>query len=132
MALDSICRRNDDFGGGGTYYGEGLPTGWSAGLHYSNKYNEGKNSLNGSYRFNKLNTIGSGRTSSQFILPDSLYYRNELTNSQQSRLRNLVTGTYEAQIDSFTTLKVTANGSIGKTDHITIIISESLSEELGK
>ncbi|HMF73044.1 MAG TPA: carboxypeptidase-like regulatory domain-containing protein, partial [Flavitalea sp.] len=74
---------NDDFGGGGSFYGEGLPTGWSAGLHYSNKYNEAKNSLNGSYRFNKLNTQGGGITTSQFILPDTLYYRNERGFNQQ-------------------------------------------------
>jgi hypothetical protein len=120
---------NDDFGGGGTFYGEGLPTGWSAGLHYSNKYNEGKNSLNGSYRFNKINTIGGGVTTSQFILPDTLYYRNERSNSQQYRLRNLVNGTFELNIDSFTTLKVTANGSIGKTDQLNYNNTESLSEE---
>jgi outer membrane beta-barrel protein/carboxypeptidase family protein len=123
---------NDDFGGGGTFYGEGLPKGWSGGLHYSNKYNEGKNSLNGSYRYNKLNTEGGGRTTSQFILPDTLYYRNEQTTSLQSRLRNLVNGTFEAQIDSFTTLKVTANGSIGKTDQYNMNFAESLNEELQK
>ena len=113
---------NDDFGGGGSFYGEGLPTGWSAGVHYSNKYNEAKNSLNGSYRFNKINSQGGGITTSQFILPDTLYYRNERGFNQQQRLRNLVTGSYEMQIDSFTSLKVTANGSIGKTDHIIQII----------
>jgi hypothetical protein len=123
---------SDDFGGGGSYYGEGLPTGWSAGLHYSNKYNEGKNTLNGSYRFNKLNTIGNGRTTSQFILPDTLYYRSEVTNNRQSRLRNLVNGTYEAQLDSFTTIKITANGSIGKTEQLNYSLSESQSENFQK
>ncbi|HTF29653.1 MAG TPA: outer membrane beta-barrel protein, partial [Flavitalea sp.] len=92
------------------------------------KYNEAKNSLNGSYRFNKLNTQGGGITTSQFILPDTLYYRNERGFNQQQRLRNLVTGSYEMQIDSFTTLKVTANGSIGKTDSYNSNYTESLSE----
>jgi hypothetical protein len=122
----------DEFGGGGSFYGEGLPTGWSGGLHYSNKYNENKHNLNGSYRFNKLNTIGGGITTSQFILPDTLYYRNEQSSSQQQRLRNLVTGMYEVQIDSFTSLKVTANGSIGKTDQFNSNYAESLNEELQK
>ena len=122
----------DEFGGGGSFYGEGLPTGWSGGLHYSNKYNEAKNSLNGSYRFNKLNTFGSGRTTSQFILPDTLYYRNEQGINQSQRLRNMVTGVYDVQIDSFTTLKVTANGSISKTNNFSSSYSESLSEGLQK
>ena len=31
---------------------------WAAGLNYSNKFNDQKQSLNGSYRYNKLNTEG--------------------------------------------------------------------------
>jgi hypothetical protein len=120
---------DNEFGGGGGFYGEGLPTGWSAGVHYNNKFNEAKHSLNGSYRFNKLNTIGGGATTTQYILPDTLFYRNQSGNNYQSRLRNLINGTYEMQIDSFSTLKITASGSIGKTEGINTSYSESLTEE---
>ena len=56
---------NDDFGGfmffgGGdefnnsNYYGEGIPKSWAAGMNYSNKFDDDKQNINGSYRFNKL------------------------------------------------------------------------------
>ncbi|MFT3823450.1 MAG: outer membrane beta-barrel family protein [Chitinophagaceae bacterium] len=116
-------------GDGGSYYGEGLPTSWSAGLHYSNKYNDNRQSLNGSYRFQKLNTIGGGYNTSQYILPDTLFYRNERGNNYQQRLRHNVNGTFETQIDSFTSLKVTFKGSLTKTDQESLNYTESLNEE---
>lgn len=119
----------DEFGGGGSFYGEGLPTSWAAGLHFSNKYNEDKHKLNFSYRFNKLNTIGGGGTISQFIQPDTTYYSNDNGNNFSQRIKNSLNGTYEWQLDSFSSLKLTFNGSIGKTLNKTYSYSELLTEE---
>ncbi len=116
-------------GDGGTYYGEGLPTSWSAGLHYSNKYNDNRHSLNGSYRFNKLNTVGGGYNTSQYILPDTLFYRNERGNNYQQRFRNNLNGTYETQLDSFTSVKVTFKGTLTKSTQQSLNYTESLNEE---
>ena len=41
----------------------------------------------------------------------------------------MITGVYELQIDSFSTLKVTASGSMGKSNQFNSTYSESLSEE---
>jgi hypothetical protein len=80
---------NDDFGGfmfwgggedeftSGNYYGQGIPKAWAAGLNFGNKYNDDKQSLNGSYRFNKITSAGEGNTLSQSLLPDSLFYNTE-------------------------------------------------------
>ena len=38
------------------YYGQGIPKSWGGGLNYSNKFNADKQSLNGSYRFNKISS----------------------------------------------------------------------------
>lgn len=118
--------------GGGSFWGEGLPTGWSAGLHYSNKFDEAKHGLNGSYKFNKINTIGGGTNQTQYILPDTSFFRNERGNNYTSRFRNQLNGTYEMQIDSFSTLKLTAVGSVGRSEALNRTFSESLSEELRK
>jgi hypothetical protein len=106
---------NDDEFGGGQYWGEGLPTGWAGGMLYSNKWNNDKISLNTGYQFNKLNTEARGFTQSQYILPSSTLYNNESGNSFRSRMRNRLDGQYEYQIDSFASIKITAQGSIGKT-----------------
>ena len=70
---------NDDFGGG-NYYGDGVPKSWAAGLNFGNKFNDDKQNLNGSYRFNKLSTVSEGNTFSQSILPDSLFYNRGIIN----------------------------------------------------
>ncbi|MBC7851680.1 MAG: TonB-dependent receptor, partial [Chitinophagaceae bacterium] len=105
----------DDFGGGGgSYYGEGLPTSWSAGTHYSNKFDGDRHKINFNYRFNKLNTIGGGSTITEYLLKDSSYYRTENGNQFNQRLRNNLSGSYEVQLDSSSSIKVTANGTLTK------------------
>ncbi len=108
----------DEFDGG-TFWGEGFPKGWSAGMHYSNKWNGDRLHLNGNYKYNKLNTEASGRNISKFITRDTLYNVNEFGNSYSSKERHRIDGMYELQIDSSSSLKITAGGSTGKTNSIT-------------
>lgn len=122
------AQENSD-GFSGTFAGEGLPTSWSGGLNYSNKYDEAKHALNGTWRFNKLNTAGSGTATSQFLLPDTTYYRNERGNNNRSRLGNNVSAGYKVQLDSVSTLQITANGMIETTKHRNYSFAESLNEE---
>jgi hypothetical protein len=103
----------DDEFGGGDYYGEGLPKGWAGGLHYSNKWNGDKMHLNSNYQYNKLNTEAQGNTFSQYKLRDTILYTNDYGNSYRSRNRNRLDGLYEFQIDSFSSVKITAQGSRG-------------------
>ena len=118
----------DEFGSG-NYYGEGLPKGWNGGAHYSNKWNGDKIHLNANYQFKKLNTSASGSTNSKYILPDTLYYINEQGNSFSSRFRNSVSGIYEYQLDSSSSLKINAQGYTGESINVNHSLSESLSEE---
>ncbi|MBS1597594.1 MAG: outer membrane beta-barrel protein [Bacteroidetes bacterium] len=130
---------NDDFGGfyfsgsddefnNSSYYGEGLPKSWSAGINYSNKFGNDKQNLNGSYRYTKLNSEGSGNSLSQSILPDTAFFNKESRNSFSSRQRHSGSGIYEWQIDSSTSLKVTATGYLGKSLGFNNYIGESLNE----
>ncbi|HSR37876.1 MAG TPA: carboxypeptidase regulatory-like domain-containing protein, partial [Phnomibacter sp.] len=48
--------QGDEFGGTGGYYGEGLPTTWSLGTSYGNKWNENRSNVNGAYRYQNLKT----------------------------------------------------------------------------
>lgn len=118
---------NDEFSGG-NYWGEGLPKGWAAGLHYSNKWNNDKISLNSGYQFNKLNTEARGITESQYNLPTSVLHVNESGNSFRSRDRNRLDAQYEYQVDSFSSVKITAQGSIGHTLNQNVYHSESFND----
>jgi len=107
---------NDDEFGGGNYWGEGLPKGWAAGALYANKWNDDKISLNSGYQYNKLNTEAQGYTQSQYLLPDSVTLNvNDNGNSYRSRERHRINTIYETQIDSLSSVKITAQGSKGTT-----------------
>ena len=122
----------DEFGAGGTYYGEGLPTSWSAGTQYSNKWKADQHHLNFNFRFNKLNTFGGGSTTTQYILPDTFYYQNNSGNTFSQKIRNKLGGMYEFQIDSLTSLKLTTNASLGntKTDNYNMTASQDAERKL--
>lgn len=119
----------DDGFGGGSYWGEGFPKGWAGGMHYSNKWNGDKLHLNGNYKFNKINTEASGRTTSQYILPDSLYYVNETGNNYSSKERHRIDGIYDITLDSSSTLKITASGWKGKSNNYSVNNTEWLDED---
>ncbi|MFT4155641.1 outer membrane beta-barrel protein [Parafilimonas sp.] len=131
---------NDDFGGfvfmgdgdefsGGTYYGSGVPKAWAAGLNFGNKYNDDKQSLNGSYRFNKLTTAGTGNSLSQSLLPDSLFYNTETSNSFNNRWRHSLSGIYEQQFDSSFSMKLTVKGYLGGQNTFSNYDNQSLDED---
>jgi hypothetical protein len=103
---------NDDLNNS-SYYGEGLPKSWSAGLNLSNKFNDDKQNLNGSYRYNKLNTLGAGSTISQSLLPDNYFVSRDSGSNFSSRQRHSVSGIYEWKIDSSTNIKFTGTGYTG-------------------
>ena len=120
-----IMGNGDDFGGG-SYYGEGRPKVWNAGALYSNKWDNDRKNLNSSYQYKKLNTASSGSTLSKYILPDTLYYINEKGNSYSSKYRNTINGTYEHQLDSSSSLKITARDYTGKSNTLNNTYTESL------
>ncbi|HUR10442.1 MAG TPA: TonB-dependent receptor [Flavitalea sp.] len=115
----------DDFDGG-NFNGEGVPKSWAAGGHFSNKWNSDKNNFNGSIRYNKVNVKTGGSTLTQFILPDTLYYNNERRNSFSQKIRNRANGSYELQIDSFSSVKITMNGGMSMSQGINNFFSEAL------
>src|SRR4030095_42402 len=131
---------NDDFGGfiffgnnddefsNGNYYGQGVPKSGAAGVNFGNKFNDEKQSLNGSYRFNKITSTGSGSTFSQSILPDSLFYNTESARTFNSRWRHSLSGVYEQQFDSRFSLKLTAKGYMGNQNTFSDYISQALDE----
>lgn len=117
---------DDEFDNYGSFGGQGLPTSWSGGVQYSKKYDNDKQNFNGSYKYNKLNTIGGSNTISQSILPGNVFNNKENTNLFSTKQRNSVSGTYEWQIDSFTSVKIKANGYKGNQNIFTEYNSETV------
>lgn len=107
----------------GQYNGQGYPLVQTGGLHYNNKWNDDKQSLNANYKALQLHVNGESSTRSEFILPDTLYFNNDRQTFHNEILRNRINGNYEYQLDSSSSIKITADGGI---DHkITNLIDSS-------
>jgi len=107
----------------------GLPDAYTAGGLFSNKWAGDQQSVNGSYRYNRLGTKNIGSSVTQNILPDTLFYTNQYTTSQNLNQQHAVNGKWEWKIDTFSTLKF-STASLRKTsEYENTTNTESLSEE---
>jgi hypothetical protein len=123
------------FGGGGqdfSAYGQGLPKSWTGALHYSNKYNNDKQNINGSYRYSKLNTEGFNNSLSQNVIENNVIYQRDQTTNSSSRFRHSLSGIYDLQIDSFTSVKITLNGYKGENRGLSNFFGEVEQEANGR
>ena len=99
--------------GSGNNFGQGLPESVKAGIHFSNKWNNDKLNAGGNYLFNNLATRSGGNTFSQNTLLDSVYFTRESGSTHTNRMQHSLNGQTEIQIDSSSTLKITARGNVG-------------------
>ncbi len=121
----SISGPDDDFDWG-RFEGEGLPRSWSAGLQFSNKWDNDKKNLNLNYRYKKLNNDAVVSNRRQYILPDASYFANERSRTHATKQSNSGMGTYDVKLDSSSSLKVMVNGVYGKGSGYQQISSESI------
>jgi len=119
----------DEFGGTGGFYGEGLPSSWSLGTSYGNKWNNNQSNVTGAYRFQKIKTEAATTNTTQYILPDTMFFNNQRGSSIANRMRNKASGKSEIFIDSSQSLTITASGSIGESDLYNRFMSEALTGE---
>ncbi len=106
----------------GQYNGQGSPLVQTGGLHFNNKWNDDKQSLNANYKALQLRVNGESSTRSEFILPDTLYFNNDKQSFHNQILRNRINGTYEYKIDSSSSLKISVDGGI---DHKITYLTDS-------
>ncbi|MBC7875252.1 MAG: carboxypeptidase regulatory-like domain-containing protein, partial [Ferruginibacter sp.] len=106
------------FGGGDDFNDwnlRGLPDAYTAGALFSNKWNEDKNNINLSYRYNRLGTTNIGTTLTQNILPTGLTYSNRYTNRNALNQQHAITAKYEWKIDSLASIKIVSNYTYKKS-----------------
>ncbi|HMG68916.1 MAG TPA: TonB-dependent receptor [Chitinophagaceae bacterium] len=116
---------NDDFNDWGL---QGLPNAYTAGALYSNKWNEDKNNLNLSYSYNRLGTTNISSTLKETLLPDTIFYNNENSNTRGLKQQNVFNGKYEWKIDSLTSLKFSTVNTYKTTETSSSTTSEALDE----
>lgn len=103
---------DDDLTGGwdGRFSGEGLPSVWTGGLHYADKWAENTRHVAANYRFAKNNVTADGSTTIQYILPDSQYVRNEQRSTFSTGQRHGGDGLFEWTIDTTSDIKFSVDG----------------------
>lgn len=114
-------------GDGDNYWGGrgGIPKNWNGGLHYSNKFNNNKQILNTGYKFSKVNSPSGERNYTTNFVGDSSFSSNRISTGFTSRIKHNLNLTYEANIDSANSLKLTARGNLNNTDATSGYTSES-------
>jgi len=106
--ISTISKSDEDFTGwNGKYNGEGLPSTWTGGAHYADKWNEAKQHLAANYRFARQNVNLDGNTLNQYSLTDSTRVTDMTKKQFSTGDRHGFDVMYEWKIDSNTSLKVT-------------------------
>lgn len=89
--------------------GVGIPRTFYAGGVYTDKFKSDTHSLNLNIKYQLLNVDGFNNNYTKFILPDTLYYNNQLNQFSNTRQLTKGNGKYEWKLDSLTTIRITAS-----------------------
>jgi hypothetical protein len=111
------------------FEGEGIPKSWNTGVNFSNKWDKDAKHLNGNIRFNKLNNEAEVKTTTQYILPDTLYFQNQDNITYNSKNRKRAEAFYDVKLDSTSSLKATISGTLGEGTSQNNYFTESINEE---
>ncbi len=122
-----------NFGGDdeNNYWGgrNGIPQNWNGGLHYNNKFNNDKRSLNTGYRFSKVNAPALNRTFSKTFLPDTSWTTDTRSNNFSSVKKHAFNLTYDATLDSMNSIKWVTKANNSNSISSGDFFSESLTNE---
>jgi hypothetical protein len=106
-----------------------INTSWAGGANYNNIVGK-KMEVQSNYFYNRYNPVTEQKLSRQYILPDSTYFYNQ--NSRTDNLSNShrFNLTYDYLIDSMNSLKFTPTLSLQNSNNHSISAYETLSEQL--
>jgi hypothetical protein len=124
-----IYRMNDEYESE-NYRGNGLPSVLSGGAHYSEKWNFDKQKLNTNYRIKEINATGWQNTNYLSVLPDGTSFHS--TTDKQEKTYSFMqkaSGSFTMKLDTFTTVKISANGNVSNTNEQETKISGSTNEK---
>jgi len=119
-------------GGDDNYSGgrNGIPKNWNAGVHFSNKFNDNKNSFNSGYKFSKVIAPGVTSTFSETFLPNTDPWSSRTTSDNRtSTNKHAANMTLEFNLDSNNSLKWTSRFNNNNSQSRVNYRSEMLDEQ---
>ncbi len=108
---------SDEIDGGDRFYGEGIPIAHNGGVHYENKWNGDKQSINTNYKAGALNIKLNKNTLNQNNLPGGIINTNTDNISGSDMFRQKIDATYTINLDTTSNLKVTIDGTLKNSEN---------------
>lgn len=96
----------------GRYNGRGIPLTKSGGVHFDNKWNKDKESINTNYKIGSIDVDGTNTTLTQNNIPGQAYNTTATEQFSNRMFRHKLDGTYSINLDSNATLKVSIDGTL--------------------
>jgi hypothetical protein len=100
----------------GQYNDEGIPIARTGGVHYDNKWNGEKESINGNYKIGSLTVDGTKSTITQNNQPNGLINTVSDQTFHNYMFRQKADVTYNIKLDTTANLKVMADGTLKSSD----------------
>lgn len=125
------------FGGGGDdldsfdgrYSGRGIPLAYTGGLHFDNKFDGDKKSINTNYKAGSLEVDGNSSNITQNDLPGRSLRTTSNDSFNNYMFRQKLDGMYQVKIDSTSNLKITLDGTVKNSRTRTTDVSNSLQND---
>lgn len=96
----------------GRYNGRGIPSTRSGGVHFDNKWNKDKETINTNYKIGSIEVEGTNRTLTQNNIPGQAFNTTSNESFNNRMFRQKLDGTYSVNLDSNSTLKVSIDGTL--------------------
>ncbi|MEH6308064.1 outer membrane beta-barrel family protein [Olivibacter sp. CPCC 100613] len=109
----------------GQYNGEGIPLARTGGLHYDNKWDSDKQSINTNYKIGTLDVDGTRNNLTQRNLPTGLINDRSDETFKNHMFRHKLDARYDIKLDSTTNLRISLDGTLRNSDTENSYISES-------
>ena len=106
-----------------------INTSWAGGANYNNIIGT-KMELQSNYLFSRYNPVTNQKLSRQYILPDSTYFYNQNSLTNNLSYSHRFNATYDYLIDSLHSLKFTPSLSVQNSKNRSMSDYETLSEQL--
>lgn len=97
---------------GGIYSGQGFPLAQTGGVHYDDKWNEEKQSVNANYKIGSLIIDGTNNVLTQNNIPGYILNSSSIQNYHNSMLRQKLGMVYQIKLDSTSNLKIAVDGTL--------------------
>jgi len=98
-----------------SFNGEGIPNVFKGGAHFSNKWNNDFNHVNGNYSIKKMDVSAVGSSITRYNQDDVATYNTESHRRTSSQMQQTFTGFYDLKLDSFSSIRFRLNGLMGNS-----------------